>query len=74
MIFIKCKEKKHNLKETHSVSLEIFDLLGRRVFKQPTIQIQQDYFLLDLSDEVAGVYWVRIEIDDLFLLKRLVIQ
>jgi hypothetical protein len=62
------------LPENHPVKVTVFDVAGKQVMPTVKTQSSQKAIPLDLTGEPAGVYLLRIVIDDVVVTKRIAVQ
>ncbi|MFH1319712.1 MAG: T9SS type A sorting domain-containing protein [Bacteroidota bacterium] len=51
-----------NFKELTGVNISVYNLLGQKVISGRNFKVMRDRIRLDLSDEVSGVYFIKIEV------------
>jgi hypothetical protein len=62
------------LDNTRDVQIEIFNAIGQIIYSSEEEKIDAKQYALDLSDKAAGIYQVRVRVDDKFMTKKLLIK
>jgi len=62
------------LDNTRDVQIEIFNSIGQIIYSSSEEKVDAKQYSLDLSDKAAGIYQVRIRVDDKYLTKKVIVN